>query len=87
MRIKLGAKVRDIVTEFEGRATTVADHLTGCRRFWVEAPANEKGDLVGHWVDEARLAVVDGPLVLHEEEVAARPAPADVSAPRQYPRP
>lgn len=87
MRIKLGDRVRDVVTEFVGVATTVADHLTGCRRYWVEGKVDDKGNPVGQWVDESRLEVVGEPVTLRQAEVAERPAPANVGAPSSIPRP
>ena len=87
MRIKLGAKVRDLITGFSGVATIVADHLTGCRRYWVEGAANAEGKSTDLWFDESRLEVIDAPIELYAEEVAAHPSPSDCSAPREDPRP
>ena len=87
MRIQLGAKVRDVVTGFTGVATIVSDHLTGCRRYWVEGAANAEGKSTDLWLDEARLEVTGDAVTLYAEEVAARPSPADCSAPRRDPRP
>lgn len=82
MRVNLGDRVRDMVTGLEGVTTTVADHLTGCRRFWVEMPAKD-GKSEGLWIDESRLNVVESSAIRpYADEVAVRPSPANVGHPR-----
>ena len=79
----LGIKVRDRVTGFVGIVTTIAYHLTGCRRAWVEGPANDKGETQERWIDESRLEVVDLTRVqIDDEALASAPSPSDCGHPR-----
>ena len=78
----LGAKVRDKVTGIEGIVTTLAEHLTGCSRAWVEPRVNEKGETPGLWVDVSRLEVlIENAVTLEAEVVAAAPSPSDCGDP------
>lgn len=54
-KIKMGAKVKDSVTDFRGVVTARAEYLTGCRQYLVQ-PKADKGKFVeGNWFDEDRL--------------------------------
>lgn len=56
--VKLGEKVKDKVTNFEGVATARAEYLTGCPRICVEAESpSAEGKVLSAWFDEARLIV------------------------------
>lgn len=58
--VKLGQKVRDSVTGFEGIVSVEADHLYGCRRIGVTPETSEDGskrEVV--FFDEPRLEVLD----------------------------
>jgi heat shock protein HspQ len=80
----LGARVRDKVTGFTGVVTAVTDHLTGCKRWWVEGPANDKGETQERWIDEARIEVIEPSAVkVSAEVVAAAPSPSDCGHPKQ----
>jgi hypothetical protein len=85
--IRLGDKMRDVVTLQEGVVTVKAEHLTGCTRYWLQPQGlDEKGkSFEGEWVDAARLELVmEGAVKLNEQqarEVYVRPAPSDVGAP------
>jgi len=52
MEIKLGKKVRDTITGFEGTVTGIAEYLSGCKRAEVvsnDDPSKE------YWFDVQRL--------------------------------
>jgi hypothetical protein len=52
--IKLGDKVRDNITGFEGTVTGRAEYLNGCVRYQVEAGSKD-GIPHEYWLDEDRL--------------------------------
>lgn len=75
--VRLGDKVRDVVSGFEGVATSYARHLTGCDRVLIEAPVivhdgEAKSPVL--WVDVMTLEMVD------PDVVDANPIPRDVPA-------
>ena len=43
--IKLGSKVRDIITGVEGIAVAKTDYLTGCTRYQVQRKAGKDGKI------------------------------------------
>jgi hypothetical protein len=54
--IKLGDKVRDPITGFEGIATAKTEWLYGCTRLGVQAKMGEDGKVHDpHWFDEPQL--------------------------------
>lgn len=60
MEIKLGSKVKDIVTDLEGIATARVEFLNGCIRYIVQPPGLDKdgkpkSDM---WVDLGQLKVI-----------------------------
>jgi hypothetical protein len=58
--IKLGTRVKDAITGFEGIATSRAEYLYGCVRVLVEPQILKDGKPVeALWLDELRF--VDGP--------------------------
>ena len=64
--IKLGSKVRDMLTGFEGTATGRTAWLYGCARIMIEPSEMKDGKPVeGVWLDEQRVEVIEekGPLV------------------------
>lgn len=64
MSVKLGSKVRDVVTGFEGVATGRAEYLTGCVQICVSPPVDGEGKLRdANWFDEDRLQMQDAPAV------------------------
>ena len=77
--IELGSKVRDIVTGFTGIVTSRAEHLTTCRRYWVQPEADKDGKTPdGQWVDEPTLMVVKEPSkeIREMKRALQTPAPA-----------
>lgn len=82
MHKMLGKKVRDKITGFSGVVTTVADHLTGCERAWVEGPCDDKGKSEQCWIDTSRLDVMpDGHVTLEPVAVAMTPSPSNCTDP------
>lgn len=64
MAVKLGQKVKDVITGFEGTITGRAQYLTGCSQGLVAPPISKDGEhRDGHWFDEDRLAVVSEEIV------------------------
>ena len=58
--IKLGDKVRDDVTGFEGIVTSVHSYLHACRRIGVSPPVDKEGKHVDGWtIDEPQLTVIE----------------------------
>jgi hypothetical protein len=56
-QIKLGSKVRDKVTGFEGVVTAHHTYITGCDRYTVEGAPSDRWDSITFDVD--RLEVVE----------------------------
>lgn len=54
--IKLGDKVKDPITGFEGTATAKTEWLYGCSRIAVQAQIDKDGKVPGlEWFDELQL--------------------------------
>lgn len=55
-KFPLGARVRDLVTGFEGVITGRAEHLSGCNTYGVQPVAKDATDYKSsQWFDEPRL--------------------------------
>jgi hypothetical protein len=70
MTIKLGQKVRDVITGFEGIATARVEYLNGCIQYCVKQQKLAKDGAVrdGVYFDHAQLKVVgDGVSVLAKD--------------------
>ena len=58
--IKLGQRVKDLVSGLEGIATAKVEYLNGCVQFYVEPPVDRDGKHIkGTYVDVDQLEVVD----------------------------
>lgn len=57
--IKLGNKVKDKITGFEGIATGRAEYLHAATSILVEAPVKD-GKALTSWTEATRLVVVEG---------------------------
>ena len=63
--IKLGMKVRDVVTKFTGIVTGVVTYLTDCKQALIVPPVGKDGKLQdGAWIDMQRLEILDQPINL-----------------------
>jgi hypothetical protein len=84
--IKLGSKVRDVISGYEGIAVARNQHLNGCIGICIEGPLarDDKGvvrrdDL---WVDEQRVAVIEVGAYQHQGDYAGElPGPAARTGP------
>jgi len=55
-KIKLGTKVISTISGFMGIATSRAEHLNGCNRYWIAPTVDKDGKLPdGLWLDEGEL--------------------------------
>lgn len=58
--IKLGTKVKDIVTGFEGIVTARVKYLSGCIQYCVETEIDKEGKMAkSHYIDVGQLLIVD----------------------------
>ena len=66
--IKLGDKVRDKITGFEGVATAKVEYLTGCIQFCVKPKVTEEGKMpTGEYIDDIQLEVIGDSLDVEQE--------------------
>ena len=81
---KLGQRLRDKVTGYQGIATIESKHLNGCIRYCLEAPATDGGKVPKEqWVDDQQLELVDqGILDQAKKPVAAVGGPPRHTPPR-----
>ncbi len=70
--IKLGDKVKDSITGFEGTAVAKCDYLYGCKQFQVEGVDHDKQPK-SWWFDFQRLKkVIEEPKPKKEEYVSSQ---------------
>lgn len=57
-KFKMGRKVTDRATGFEGRIMGIADYATGCRQYLIQPECDKDRAKLPHaqWLDEGRLA-------------------------------
>lgn len=68
-KVRLGMEVKDKVTKYQGIATSITEHLQGCRRIEVQPPVKEDGSLPDSYVfDEPLLEVVGDGILPKEKE-------------------
>ena len=65
--IKLGQKVRDKVTGFEGITTARVRYLNGCIQFCVKPKVVDGKMLEGEYIDDGQLEVVDDGVTIKDE--------------------
>lgn len=66
--IKLGNKVRDIVSGYEGIAVSKVEYLNGCVQYCVKAPVKDNVMTEGSYIDIQQLEVVgEGIAVVRKE--------------------
>lgn len=59
MKIKLGQRVKDLVSGFVGMTTARTEYLNGCIQFSVTPPVDKEGKKPdGIWFDEEQLEYV-----------------------------
>lgn len=60
MAVKLGDKVRDVITGFEGINTGWLQYIHGCKRVLIAPPVDKDGKLLeSQWFDEQRVELVE----------------------------
>lgn len=60
MAVKLGDKVKDVITGFEGIATGWLQYIHGCKRLLIAPPVDKDGKLLdGQWFDEQRVELIE----------------------------
>ncbi len=70
-KYRLGAKVRSLVSGFEGIVTGRCQYISGCVQYLVKPHVKENGEMAdGHWLDENALEYVDGGLIKHFADAA-----------------
>lgn len=79
MNIKLGQRVRDIVTGYVGIATARCEYLNGCVHYGVRAPCKDNKPEDTHYIDWQQLEVVDDGVL---GKIAAQPT----GGPGDHPR-
>jgi hypothetical protein len=63
-KFELGAKVKDIVSGFEGIVTGRCDYLTGCNNYGVNPQQVKDGKPMGAvWLDENKLEKIGDGLI------------------------
>lgn len=68
MEIKLGSKVKCLVTGFEGIATADVRYLSGCRQICV-TPKSTDGKFPNHqYIDIQQLEIIDGGIDLPSKD-------------------
>lgn len=82
MKIKLGDKVKDIVTGFEGIAVCSTDWIHGCRRIGVQPEKLHDGKPIDamHF-DEPQLKIVKAGKVAEGNHANGGPRPAPQRSP------
>lgn len=86
MAVKLGQKVKDLVTGFEGVAASIHTYMHGCRRIGVEPThTDEKGKPIEvRLFDEHRVEIIEDqeiPVAAHMIPAAGTAAQAVADAP------
>ena len=71
--IKLGQKVRDRITGFEGVATARVEFLTGCIQYCIKPDKlDEKGKMIeGEYIDVGQIEILGDGISLSEKEWGA----------------
>ena len=80
--VKLGSKVKDMLTGFTGTATGRTEWVFGCSRIFIE-PNKLKDDgapIEGQWFDEQRVEVVE-----EKEPVVSKDSSATTGGPQRDP--
>jgi hypothetical protein len=80
--IKLGSKVRDTISGFEGIATGRAVYLNGCISVNVEGPIKTDGERSNLWFDEQRIEVIESDHFKPQESAATAGGPLHSTPPR-----
>lgn len=80
--IKLGDKVKDVVTGLEGIVISRIEYITGCEQCGVSPPAKDGKILDAAYIDHTRLQVIGEAIVLPVQAHAMPPGGPMFDAPR-----
>ncbi len=81
MNIRLGSKMKDKITGFEGVVTGYCKYLTGCHQALLVPPVDDDGKMIdGHWCDEQRLEAVGDTVITLDNSQTPGP---DIAPPRR----
>ena len=85
MEIRLGQKVRDLVTGLEGIVTGRCEYLNGCVQYHLKPTLDKDGKTVdGDWIDITQLEVVGQGLVREESGAWIPGGPVMEAPPGSY---
>lgn len=74
--MRLGDKLKDRITQFQGVATGRVEYITGCTQFLLAPPVKGAGEAVEpRWFDDARLDVVEKDAIDFTSSFAERKPP------------
>ena len=74
MKIKLGSKVKSIVSNFKGIVTGYCEYLNGCKSYLVQPAVGKDGIMPkAQWIDEPELKVLSGGVNLKPKETVGGP--------------
>ncbi len=76
--MKLGDKVHDHITGFEGVITARCEYITGCTQMCVQPPAKDGAFVDAKWFDDDRLSVVAADWFTHAVTTAGAGDPAPI---------
>jgi hypothetical protein len=65
--IKLGQKVKDLVTGYEGIAVARVEYLNGCVQYCVKPPTTNNTMPAGEYIDHQQLEVVGDGITVEPE--------------------
>lgn len=83
-RVRLGDRVRDVVTGFTGVASGYAVYLNGCVQWMVSPPVGADSTVPDtKWIDEERLKVVkSGAVVIERRTMPGGPVTTGRMSPK-----
>jgi hypothetical protein len=81
--VRMGSRVKDRITGFQGTLTGRAEYISGCTQCLVAPTVKADGSFAeSQWFDEQRLEVIDvkaAPIVLENDKTPG----ADIAAPKR----
>jgi len=84
--IKLGDKVKDTITDFEGTVISKVIHLNGCIRYEVKPKKLKDGKTIeSEWIDEGQLIVIEEAELQEKKEEELPGGPGSVPSGFSHP--
>lgn len=88
MAVKLGDKVKDVITGFEGTMVSETKFLHGCKRFGIQPVIDKDGKLPEpQWFDEPRVELVEAREIPDTTRGAVKETGGMDNVPRRDPPP